>query len=477
MNPNQSRLSCTLPPRVLAAGLSTALALGTLLASATLGACATSKTSTPRTEHLTRVTLGDFVDTDRAQATPDPLPASGETTASAPSPATTDPAISSPVTPPPPPPLAAADADTDGITLAGGDEPGRSPVARPIEIPNPTTPARTDSTPRNGNDARTTRSLQLLDAKIGDVNGKPIFTNSFFAPIEDRLLAEADRLSLNNWRASAGRIIQQRLDGIIADELLRAEAMASLTPNQRVGLQAFLSNFRNTMLSENLGSSQLASRRLEQQQGMTLDEALKQKEIDTLVQLTLIKEINRRVNVSWRDIKLRYERDIDQFSPPPTAVLRVIRAFKDNPDALGQIEQQLRDGVDFATIAAGDLNTYNADADGLHTVLVSGDYASTKFFGPDELNKATQKLSVGQFAGPIELGSSVYWIKLVEMRQESVSLYDAQLKIQRDLTYERREEAKEQYFHKLQERARVSTRDEVLNRLFEIAEERYAPRQ
>ena len=84
-------------------------------------------------------------------------------------------------------------------------------------------------------------------------------------------------------------------------------------------------------------------------------------------------------------------------------------------------------------------------------------------------------MQLGERAGPIELGSSVYWIMLVDMQQESVSLYDAQLKIQRDLTYERREEAKRQYFERLEERARVSTRDQVLMRLFEIAEQRYAP--
>lgn len=350
---------------------------------------------------------------------------------------------------------------SDGVTIARS-----APQARPVEIENPTQIEGT--TPPD-------RSLQLLDAKIGDVNGKPIFTSSFFSPIEDRLIAEAERLSLNEWRASAGRVIAQRLDGIIADELLRAEALAALTPTQRVGLQAFLSNFRNNLLSENLGSSQLAERRILEQEGLTLDQALRQKEVDTLVQLTLIREINRRVNVSWRDIRQRYDRDIDQFAPPPSAVLRVIRAFKDDEETVTQIQAQLDRGESFIEIAMSELNTYSIETLGVLKRQIEGSFEETPFFGRDELNDATHQLSIGEHAGPVELGSSYYWILYEDQEQQIISLYDAQLAIQRELTFERREQARDQYLSRLQERARVSSRDEVLMRLFEIADERYAP--
>lgn len=411
--------------------------------------CGNSKVSGPRSESLARLSISDFQSED---ANPVPSPEEADT-----------------ITP------TTAGGNTSGSTGEGVTIDRSVVEARPVEINSP----RTNSRPVQNPDETATsqRPLQLLDAKVGDVNGKPIFTSSFFSPIEDRLIAEAQRLPINEWRGSAGRIISQRLDGIIADELLRAEALAALTPTQRVGLQAFLSNFRNNLLSENLGSSQLASRRIQEREGLTLDEALKQKEVDTLVQLTLIREINRRVNVSWRDIRQRYERDIDEFAPPPTAVLRVIRVFKDNTSTVESITSRLENGEDFTAIASDStVNTYNPDQDGMLKKQLEGSIEETSFFGPDVLNNATRLLQVGEQAGPIELGSSIYWIKLVDMEQESVSLYDAQLKIQRDLTFERREEAKQQYFERLQERARVSTRDQVLIRLFEIAEQRYSPR-
>ena len=435
------------------------LGAGTMLFSA---GCNNPKVSGPRTESPESLTMDDFIAIDASAST---RPQQPDSISTAPTSVQHD-APEQTRTP------------TEGITLVSpGQNPSQNPrpslpSVRPVEIANPTV-SQTGSTDQTN----APRRLQLLDAKVGDVNGKPIFTSSFFAPIEARLLAEAQQLPINDWRGSAGRIIAQRLDGIIADELLRAEALASLTPTQRVGLQAFLSGFRNNLLSENLGSSQLAERRIQEREGITLDEALRQKEVDTLVQLTLYREINRRVNVSWRDIKQRYDRDIDQFSPPPTAVLLVIRAFKDETEKVQQINDALASGEDFATIAAGPLNNYNTDQGGQQRILIDGSFEETQFFGPEVLNEATRGLQLGDSAGPIELGSSIYWIKLSDMEQENISLYDAQLKIQRELTAQRREEAKQQYFDRLQERARVSTRDEVLVRLFEIADKRYAPKR
>ncbi len=407
----------------------------------TLGGCAKHKITGARTAHPDRVGIEDFVSPHDEQTTPRATE---------------------------PPHLSAFEENHqnqddigEGLTLAAQRK-APAPIA---ELP----PA--SSSPHRSS----TRSLELLDAKVGDVNGKPIFTNSFFAPIEARLIAQAKQLPLASWRNEAGKAIANRLDGIIADELLRAEALTALTPTQRVGLQAFLGNFRTNLLSKNLGSSQLASRRIQQTEGITLDEALEQKELDTLVQLTLIAEVNRRVHVSWRDIKQRYERDIDQFSPPPTAALRVIRALSSDTEKVAEIQSKLDSGTDFLKIAAGPLNNYNTDADGLHTVLIEDTYEQTKFFGADILNEKTQELSVGQWVGPIELGSMVYWIKLMDIKQETISLYDAQLMIQRNLTAERRQEAYEQYLEGLNERARVTSRDEVLMRLLEIAEERYGP--
>ena len=322
-----------------------------------------------------------------------------------------------------------------------------------------------------------TGELELLDAKVGDINGHPIYANEFFAPIRDQLIGEAARLDMGQWQRVAARAIATRLDGIIADELLRAEAIASLSQQQRLGLRAFLQGFRSDLLSQNLGSSELANRRVLEEQGITLDEALRQQEVDTLIRLTLFREINRRVNVSWRDIKQRYERDLEKYSPPPTATFRRIRVFNSNADGIAKVNDQLASGVAFEEIAGSDINTFKPEEGGIESFEIDGDYGSTTFYGIDTLNEKAWSLNPGDWTGPFESGPSTYWLKLERIEQESISLYDAQLAIQREITVERRLEQQQEYLGRLIDRAHFSSRDEILIQLIDIATERYGPAQ
>jgi hypothetical protein len=314
--------------------------------------------------------------------------------------------------------------------------------------------------------------LALIEAKVGDINGKPIYLSSFFEPIEARLEAEAERLRLSAWRREAAQVIAQRLDGLIADELLRAEALSALSPQQRQGLRAFLTNFRDDILTQNLGSAQLASRR-----GQSLDQALRDKEIETLVSLTLFQEVNKRVNVSWRDIRQRYERDFEQYNPPPTAVFRLIRVPSANETAVAEISAKLENGESFGVVATDPANTFFVEDGGLARRPFEGEFAEGEFFPAEDLNQKARSLSEGETTGPFALGNFTCWLTLEGIEQESISLYDAQLRINRDLLVERRTEARTEYLNKLIDRARVSNRDEILLSLLRVAEERYGPKE
>ncbi len=318
--------------------------------------------------------------------------------------------------------------------------------------------------------------LEFLDAKVGDISGHPIYVSSFFEPIADRLIASGKQNNLQDWRAEAINIVQDRLKGIIYDELLRAETIAALTPQQRVGLQSFLKDFRSNLLSENLGSKELANRRILEEQGITLDEALRQKELDTLVGLTLYQEINRGINISWRDIKQRYERDIDRFQPPPTVVLQVISVLEPEGELVDSITARLNSGESFAEIASSDINTFNNDTQGLLETVLEEDFETTKFFAPEPLNEAVWGLDEGEWAGPVSLGNANFWILYVERRQESKSLYEAQLQISRELMQERRAIGRAEFLTNLMERARVSSQNEIMLRLLYIAEQQYGPK-
>jgi len=324
---------------------------------------------------------------------------------------------------------------------------------------------------RSGDDG-----LEFLDAKIGDISGHPIYVTSFFEPIQDRLIALGQQTDLNTWRSQAIEIVKGRLDGIIYDELLRAETIAALTPQQRVGLQSFLNDFRSNILSNNLGSAQLADRRIQAEQGVSLDEALRQKELDTLVGLTLYQEINRGINISWRDIKQRYEQDIKRFQPPPTVVLQAIRVLEPEGELVDSITSRLNAGESFHEIAASDINTFFTNTQGKIEKILEDDFDKTSFFFQlNALNEAVWTLDEGEWAGPIRVGNGNYWVLYAERKQESLSLYEAQIQLLRELTQERREIERAKYLTELIERARVSSRDEILLRLLYIAEQQYGP--
>jgi len=344
----------------------------------------------------------------------------------------------------------------------GADTASTEVVVRPA-VTNPITPiTRTEPVAPEG--------LSLIEAKVGDINGKPIYVTSFFEPIEARLIANAERLRLAGWRREAMKIVDERLTGVMMDELLRAEALAALSEQQRQGLRSFLSNFRKNILTENLGSAQLAEKR-----GQSVDAAMREKEIETLVGLTLFREVNKRVHVSWRDIQQRYEQRYDDFNPPPTAVFRLLRVLTDEPEAIEAIKARLGEGVAFEAIASESWNTFKAEDGGLFRGAFDGAFEDGEFFGSDVLNEQARQLSPGQISEPFVLVAYTCWLKLESIEQESVSLYDAQLAINSQIDRERREQARNEYFQQLFERARVGNREDLLRRLMAIAEDRYGP--
>jgi hypothetical protein len=328
--------------------------------------------------------------------------------------------------------------------------------------------------------ARAGSGMMFIDAKIGDISGKPIYVSSFFAPIEERLVALAQTNTSQAWQREMQGIVKQRLDDIVFDELLRAETLATLTPEQRTGIQAFMEQFRESLLSEHGGSARYADRRIQEQQGISLDDAVRQKELDTLVGLTLQTEINDRVNVTWRDIKNRYERDYERFNPPATVRVRVIRVLEGEGALVDSVTARLEAGESFESIARSDVNTFNRDTGGELERVVDGSFGETSFIAYNEVNEAIwgmgEDAEPGTWVGPVGVGGTqTYWVEYVGSAAESRSLYEAQLTIFKEITQERLAEERSSYLETLMKRARVSSYNEVLARLFYLAYHLYGP--
>jgi hypothetical protein len=314
-----------------------------------------------------------------------------------------------------------------------------------------------------------------IDALVGHINGRPLFASEFFDPMDARMRVEAARMSQRQWLQFAQQQIQRALRDRIRDELLLAELEASLSPQEKVGLLAFVTQLRENILSENSGSAPLANRRLLEEEGVTLDEKVLLERNRELIRMQLRRAIAGKTIVAWRDVRQAYERDIDRYNPPPVAHLRVIWTQPGDEVTAVEIAERLESGEPFAEIAANpDLNSYQvADAGATIVPLDADGWEATQFFRPVELNNAALSLEVSEVVGPIDWANRKVWMTLELIEDNTVSLYDAQLEIYQDLLAERFTEAQGQYFTTLISRGSLSDIAEMERRLFELAAERY----
>lgn len=322
----------------------------------------------------------------------------------------------------------------------------------------------------------------LIDAKVGEVNGRAVLASEVFdrgtltqESIGARLAAEARRLPPARWRAFATEQITAWLDAFITDELLRAEALASLTPEERQGFLAFIERAQRDLQRQRGGSRLTAERSLLETEGLTLDQWRRRQEDIELIKLQLTDRVFRRVNVAFRDIEQRYNQQPERFNPPPKAVFRLVQVFADRPADVEAFAGLLASGVPFEEAAKSPLNFNKRDAGGLEEREVRGTFAEGQFFANEQINAAARGLSPGQIAGPITTSAAVSWLKLERIEDRSRSLYDAQLQVEDEVRRARREREQNRYLSNLRSNASMTDMRLMVDELLAIATTRYLP--
>lgn len=313
----------------------------------------------------------------------------------------------------------------------------------------------------------------LVEAKVGDVNGKPIYASRFLAPMAARLRTEAAQRPLVQWQLFAKREIERALAGFVEDELLRAEALASLSPAQKQGLFAFVERVQQDFVAQNRGSREQASRRLFQEEGTTIEQFTAARRERELINFQLETQVNKRVSVTWRDIQQAYERNYEQFNTPPTFRFRLIRVLSDNTQDVQAVTDALAAGTPFADVAAMPANANDRANKGLVLKEVKGDPSKMEFFPNPDLDAAAKEIGVGEVVGPVDMGTSKAWLTLEAIDQRSVPLYQAQLGIENVLRENRQTVERARYIDRLKDRANISNPEETVERLLEIATDRY----
>jgi hypothetical protein len=327
-----------------------------------------------------------------------------------------------------------------------------------------------------GQDTPPTGGTFVADSLVGQVNGRPIYADDFFEPIQDELIALSRRLSQQEFVSQALNIIQDNLQLVVLNELFLAEAEAGLTPEQQQGILFWLKDLRERTVAQGGGVESVTQARLQSEEGVTLDEYVDQTKKRALIASLLDEKIAPRVIVSWRDIEREYERHYDEFNPPANITIARIRLSTErDAETIEQITTRFADGEAFQVIAT-ELDQWN---DGVWRTFQLGPEGVPGIELGDPARAYLVELDVGGTTPAFQVASSTMWLHITEIEQPpGRSLYDPQIQrmLAQQLHMRRSAEERAKYIASLLDEGIYDELDGMVDRLLVIALRRYGPR-
>lgn len=312
-----------------------------------------------------------------------------------------------------------------------------------------------------------------VEGLVGQVNGRPVFADAFFNPIEDQLIAIAAMPDRVEARRALVTVVSRQFQEVVESELILAEAESRLSPEQQEGLFAWIRSLQEETIAQRGGSRAEAERSLASEDSMSLDDFLQMERDKALVRRLLSQRIEPRTIVSWRDVVQEYERRKGEFNPPPAIKIGRIRLDTANEaESIAKVRALLAEGKGFADIArtlnlpeGGFWNRYELPANGIEGLELS-----------EAIKQRLDGLKVDQVSEPIEARGFVSWLAIMEVEtQQQRSLYDreVQLALESELRGRRRIIERDRYIETLRSRWVTDDIQEMESRLVEIALQRY----
>ncbi|MGD9688471.1 MAG: hypothetical protein AB7V47_01895 [Phycisphaerales bacterium] len=332
-------------------------------------------------------------------------------------------------------------------------------------------------------EAQATAGSVTIDALVGQINGKPIYADKFLSPLDARLRADrAQSRTREAFLRTARDVMYDRLQAILIDELLTAEARAQLTPEQRQGLFYFVNQVRDNLASRYGGSREVAEQTLREREGRGFEAQVQEEKKLTLQRMVLSRNVDPRVNVSWRDVLRAYEKEYLEKLGDSVALVRMIIIEASNAEAVQGVVDGLASGKPFVEVANVGANILPKGEEGVFKWSFKGDFATAKLVEDAVLNEKVHTLDperAPQVVGPFDYRfggrrDTKVWMCLEGVqRPKPAPLEDVQLKLYYDLAARRRVDEQTRFFQGLIERASFSPLVEMLERLVPIAVERY----
>ena len=313
----------------------------------------------------------------------------------------------------------------------------------------------------------------IVDSLVGHVNGRPVFADEFLKPIEDHLLRVSEQTSGIEREQVMLTIINDWLQEVVLNELILAEAEASLSEQEQMGLFAMLDRAYDEEIRKGGGTRSGAETR-RRREGDELEQYLgKQKDI-VLIDRIRQSKIEPKVVVTWRDIEREYQRHYEQFNPAATVTLARIRLnTRTQAQLIADVTRRLEAGESFEQLA----EELDYEDGGVWETFEMGPGGITDIEVNPVMKQALDGLAEGDSSPPFELGSGTLWLYVVSVdRPPSRSIYHPaiQLGLRRAIRARRGQEEWQRYIESLLEKGIHDDLDAMAARLFRIAMVRYA---
>lgn len=335
--------------------------------------------------------------------------------------------------------------------------------------------------PDGGEPIASASIMAVYDAKVGDINGRPIIASRFLEDLMPRLRAIAnEQPDRSAWKAEARKVVERKLTDMIRDEVLYREGRARNPDLTQQGILFFVEKVREHVVRQTgRGSETLAEQELLEREGLSMEQFLASIERQRVIKDVLDIVSEDYAPVSWLDIQNEYQRRYDYFNPDPVAYFRLISPMSE--EASQEILARLEGGEAFESVASdADLNRFAPERGGLFSdqgTTITGEIADTMFINDAALNDALAKLEEGAWAGPITRASGrAGFVMMDRIDRSTGSLNDkhVQLSIERYLKQMRSERATNEFIMRLRERANLGTErfNEFVDKLLVVAETR-----
>jgi hypothetical protein len=315
-----------------------------------------------------------------------------------------------------------------------------------------------------------------IESLIGQINGRPVYAGKFMTSIEDRILRLVAENPPGNAQRLIEKLIQDRFQQYINNELIISEAEGMLSPEMQAGIFAWIQSIQEQTVAGNGGNRTSATQSIEDQFGMNMEQYLKEKRDEALASDLLRRRVEPRTIVSWRDVERQYSMLEKEFNPEPRITIGRIRLQVSDQLEIQNVQERFKRGETFAQVATalnvpdgGKWQQYPLPKNGLAGLELA-----------DDIKKILLAVENGQVTEELRKGSTATWYCVTNVQQQATrSIFESALQrsIRRGLKEQRGAYERNRYLASLRDRWVTNDIDQMTKRLIVIAWERYLPKE